>query len=82
MGPGASFDEAHSPAVAAPPPFPPPQGIQIQNSGSLKVPPLTPDRVADYTRLFESAGVRPGGTLDGRTFENRARLNLVLTSNR
>jgi epidermal growth factor receptor substrate 15 len=63
MGPtGASFDEAHSPAV--PPGFPP-QGIQPQNSGSVRVPPLTPDKVADYTRLFESAGLKPGGTLDG-----------------
>jgi epidermal growth factor receptor substrate 15 len=80
MGPGAAaataaagagnanvFDEAGgSPAVGHPPQgFPLSQGIQPQNSGSVRVPPLTPDRVADYTRLFESAGVKPGGTLDG-----------------
>jgi epidermal growth factor receptor substrate 15 len=73
MGPGApvnsgsAFDHAGtSPAIAHPPQgFPPSQSIQAQNSGSVRVPPLTPDRVADYTRLFDSAGVKPGGTLDG-----------------
>ena len=67
MGAGSGFDEmGASPAVAHPPQgFPPSQGIQPQNSGSVRVPPLTPDRVADYTRLFDSAGVKPGSTLDG-----------------
>lgn len=73
MGPGApvssgnAFDHAGtSPAIAhSPQGFPPSQGIPVQNSGSVRVPPLTPDRVADYTRLFDSAGVKPGGTLDG-----------------
>ena len=64
MAIGASFDDA-PPLAVAPPGFPSTQNIQPQNSGSVRVPPLTPDRVADYTRLFESAGAKPGGTLDG-----------------
>ena len=46
----------------APPPAP--QGIQAQNSGSIRVPPLTPDKIADYTRMFERAGAK-NGTLPG-----------------
>lgn len=63
MPPGQSFDESQAAALPTPPAFPPPQ-LQAQNSG-VRVPPLTPDRVADYTRLFESGGVPKGGTLDG-----------------
>lgn len=67
---GDVFGGSTSPAVAqAPQGFASQQtGIAPQNSGSVRVPPLTPDRVADYTRLFESAGVKPGNTLDGTFF--------------
>ncbi|KIV98998.1 uncharacterized protein PV09_09278 [Verruconis gallopava] len=79
MAPGASFDELGSPVA---PPGYPPTGIQPQNSGSVRVPPLTPDKVADYTRLFESVVPKPGGTLDGekaRMFFQRSGLpNMVL----
>lgn len=66
MPSGQTFDEHSQAAAAVPPPpsFAPP-AMQAQNSGSVRVPPLTPDRVADYTRLFESGGVQKGGTLDG-----------------
>jgi epidermal growth factor receptor substrate 15 len=63
MPPGQTFEPDSQAAAAIPPAFVPP--VQAQNSGSVRVPPLTPDRVADYTRLFESGGVSKGGTLDG-----------------
>ncbi|TID20223.1 hypothetical protein E6O75_ATG07683 [Venturia nashicola] len=63
MPPGQSFDESQAAALPPPPAFPS-SPMQAQNSG-VRVPPLTPDRVADYTRLFESGGVPKGGTLDG-----------------
>lgn len=50
---------------------PPPSGaplqqapLQAQNSGPIRVPPLTPDKVAQYTKLFEESGPQ-NGTLSG-----------------
>lgn len=79
MPPGQSFDETQAAALLPPPAFPPPP-MQAQNSG-VRVPPLTPDKVADYTRLFESGGVPKGGTLDGK-FRKLSKLRNWLTSNR
>ena len=46
---------------------PPPSGaplqqapLQVQNSGPIRVPPLTPDKVAQYTKLFEESGPQSG----------------------
>ncbi|KAF2432148.1 hypothetical protein EJ08DRAFT_695603 [Tothia fuscella] len=38
--------------------------IQAQNSGSIRIPPLTNDKIAGYTKMFEGANPR-NGTLDG-----------------
>jgi hypothetical protein len=54
------------PAVGAPT-FPP-QGITAQNSGPIRVPPLSPDRVADYTRLFDRTGAQNGFLSGNITF--------------
>ena len=47
-----------------PPPGPPPgvsQPLQAQNSGGpIRVPPLTPDKVSQYSSLFEESGAQNG----------------------
>ncbi|RFU32654.1 hypothetical protein B7463_g3671, partial [Scytalidium lignicola] len=49
-------------AVVQPPPGPPPGALQPQGSGSgpIRVPPLTPDKVAQYSALFEKSGAVNG----------------------
>jgi hypothetical protein len=49
---------------------PPPQSIPVQNSGSIRVPPLTPDKIAAYTQLFETSGAK-NGVLSGTFSFNR-----------
>jgi epidermal growth factor receptor substrate 15 len=34
--------------------------IPAQNSGPIRVPPLSPERAADYARLFDHAGNQDG----------------------
>jgi epidermal growth factor receptor substrate 15 len=51
------FDESSQPPIALPPQT---QSIPAQNSGSIRVPPLTPDKISDYTRMFEAAGAKNG----------------------
>ena len=36
------------------------QPLQAQNSGPIRVPPLTPDKVAQYSSLFEESGAQNG----------------------
>lgn len=36
------------------------QPLQAQNSGPIRVPPLTPDKVAQYSSLFEESGAQDG----------------------
>lgn len=50
-----------SPTVQ-PPPGPPPSALQPQASGSgpIRVPPLTPDKAAQYAALFEKSGAQNG----------------------
>lgn len=38
--------------------------LQSQNSGPIRVPPLTQDKVAQYSSLFEDSGTQ-GGVLSG-----------------
>jgi epidermal growth factor receptor substrate 15 len=40
--------------------FQPPPPIAPQNSGPIRVPPLAPDRAAEYGKLFERAGPQNG----------------------
>ncbi|KAF2667098.1 hypothetical protein BT63DRAFT_442100 [Microthyrium microscopicum] len=40
--------------------FPPPAAITSQHSGPIRVPPLTPDRIQEYMRLFDRAGAQNG----------------------
>ena len=64
-GPLPKFDGITGPAGS-----PQPQGqaqaqaqaqpLQAQNSGPIRVPPLTPDRVAQYSSLFEESGAQNG----------------------
>ncbi|KAF2097440.1 hypothetical protein NA57DRAFT_77698 [Rhizodiscina lignyota] len=62
-GPLPKFDGI-SVAAGAPPPSGPPPGIQPQLSGSaggpIRVPPLTPEKAADYAGLFERSGAHNG----------------------
>lgn len=55
---------------AGPPPQPQVQAqaqpLQAQNSGPIRVPPLTPDKVAQYSSLFEESGAQ-NGMLSGET---------------
>jgi epidermal growth factor receptor substrate 15 len=50
-----------SPTVQ-PPPGPPPSALQPQASGSgpIRVPPLTPEKAAQYAALFEKSGAQNG----------------------
>ena len=68
-GRGVSRDLAFKPGGPLPrlegvntAPAPPPAvaPIQAQNSGPIRVPPLTPDRVSQYTTLFETSGAQSG----------------------
>ena len=43
------------------------QPLQAQNSGPIRVPPLTPDKVAQYSSLFEESGAQ-NGILSGMAF--------------
>ncbi|KAK7208906.1 hypothetical protein V2G26_016084 [Clonostachys chloroleuca] len=55
------FDGIGPPTVGSPPP---PAAIQPQGSGGVRIPPLTPEKVAQYTGLFERQPLQ-GGTLPG-----------------
>ncbi|CAH0041119.1 unnamed protein product [Clonostachys solani] len=55
------FDGIVVPTVGSPPP---PAAIQPQGSGGVRIPPLTPEKVAQYTGLFERQPLQ-GGTLPG-----------------
>lgn len=49
MAPGMTFD----PSTRPPP-------IAAQTSGSVRVPPLSPDKIVTYTQMFERAGAQNG----------------------
>lgn len=59
---------APAPTPSQPPPpavipqaVPPPaQALQQQTTGPIRVPPLTPDKVNEYSALFDKAGARNG----------------------
>ena len=61
-GPLPKFDGITAPS--GPPPGPPPGGLQplqAQSSGGpIRVPPLTPDKVMQYSFLFEESGAQNG----------------------
>jgi epidermal growth factor receptor substrate 15 len=68
-GPLPRFDGGSAPGMSPtvqPPPGPPPSALQPQGSGSgpIRVPPLTPDKAAQYAALFEKSGAQ-GGILPG-----------------
>ena len=42
------------------PPNPPAPGLQPQHSGPIRVPPLTPEKAAEYAALFEKSGAVNG----------------------
>ena len=80
-GPLPKFDLGSAPGASPtfqPPPGPPPSALQPQGSGSgpIRVPPLTPDKAAQYASLFETSGAQNGhlpGEQAKQIFE-RARL--------
>ena len=43
----------------------PPNALQSQGTGSIRIPPLTPDKIAQYSGLFERSG-QQNGTLAGK----------------
>lgn len=82
---GAPGSDIQSPPGPPPPTIhPPPSRIQPQVSGTgIRVPPLTPDKINQYTALFEKSGGAPTGYLDGqqaRSVFERARLSVEILS--
>ncbi len=55
------------------------QPLQTQNSGPIRVPPLTPDKVAQYSSLFEESGAQ-NGNLSGMAFSYPATQALIADS--
>ncbi|KAI1388639.1 uncharacterized protein F4822DRAFT_252166 [Hypoxylon trugodes] len=69
QGPLPRFDGININTNAPPPAHPP---IQAQSSGSgpIRIPPLTPEKVSQYTVLFERQNLQPGGILPGDQAKN------------
>lgn len=65
-GPLPKFDGITT-AANVPPPQAPPATLQPQASGPIRVPPLSPEKVSEYTSIFENAGSRDG-ILPGNIF--------------
>ncbi|KAL2349903.1 hypothetical protein BJ546DRAFT_564913 [Cryomyces antarcticus] len=66
-GPLPKFESLNLPTGAPAPVAPPPAALQPQASGGpIRVPPLTPDKVAEYSALFEKSGAQ-NGILPGET---------------
>ncbi|KAK3900548.1 hypothetical protein C8A05DRAFT_35809 [Staphylotrichum tortipilum] len=66
-GPIPQFD-GFTPAPAPPPP--PPQSLQAQGTGApgpgpIRIPPLTPEKVSQYSGLFERQNLQSGNMLPG-----------------
>ncbi|KAF2202304.1 hypothetical protein GQ43DRAFT_439804 [Delitschia confertaspora ATCC 74209] len=62
-GPLPKFEGLTLPSAPPPPPTfsPPPAGLQPQMSGGpIRVPPLSPAKVAEYASLFEKSGAQSG----------------------
>ncbi len=64
-GPLPKFDGNSAPGMSPtiqPPPGPPPSALQPQGSGSgpIRVPPLTPEKAAQYAGLFDKSGAKSG----------------------
>ncbi|KAH7156998.1 hypothetical protein EDB81DRAFT_409380 [Dactylonectria macrodidyma] len=68
---GPPVPAAGVPAGIPPPPVPmssppPPVALQAQSTGGpIRIPPLTPEKVAQYAGLFERQGLQAGGQLPG-----------------
>jgi epidermal growth factor receptor substrate 15 len=85
-GPLPKFDGGSAPGMSPtiqPPPGPPPGALQPQSSGSgpIRVPPLTPDKAAQYAGLFEKSGAQNGvlpGEQAKQIFERAGLPNEVL----
>lgn len=82
-GPLPKFDGVPVGSVVQPPPGPPPGALQPQASGSapIRVPPLTPDKVAQYSTLFEKSGAINGvlpGEQAKQIFERAGLSNEIL----
>ena len=85
-GPLPKFDNGSAPGISPtiqPPPGPPPSALQPQSSGSgpIRVPPLTPDKAAQYAALFEKSGAQNGvlpGEQAKQIFERAGLPNEVL----
>ncbi|KAF2836967.1 hypothetical protein M501DRAFT_1018373 [Patellaria atrata CBS 101060] len=65
-GPLPKFEGLNLGGSSAPPQGPPPSTIRPQNSGPIRVPPLTPDKATEYAALFEKSGAH-NGLLPGET---------------
>ncbi|KAK4225811.1 hypothetical protein QBC38DRAFT_482100 [Podospora fimiseda] len=64
-GPIPRFD-GFTPTPAPPPPPPGPPPLSAQTTGApIRIPPLTPEKVAQYAGLFERQPLQPGGMLPG-----------------
>ena len=84
-GPLPKFDGGApgSSPIAQAPPGPPPSAIQPQNSGAgpIRVPPLTPEKAAQYATLFDKSGAQNGvlpGEQAKQIFERAGLPNEVL----
>ena len=60
-GPLPKFDGMNLSSGSQPVPSNPPVlGLQPQHSGPIRVPPLTPEKAAEYAALFEKSGAENG----------------------
>ncbi|EON61635.1 hypothetical protein W97_00850 [Coniosporium apollinis CBS 100218] len=76
-GPLPKFEGLNVPSSAPAPSLPGPIQPQLSGGGPIRVPPLTPDKVAEYSALFGSLGAQ-NGVLSGETAKNifeKARLS-------
>ncbi|KAI5864368.1 hypothetical protein GGS23DRAFT_564049 [Durotheca rogersii] len=71
QGPLPRFDGINI-AAAAPPPPPPPSALQAQATGGVpvRIPPLTAEKVSQYSGLFEKQNLQNGGILPGDQAKN------------
>ena len=67
QAPAPRFDGIVLPGPPSAPPHPPAQPLQAQGTGgvAIRIPPLTPEKVSQYSSLFERQSLQGGNILPG-----------------